>query len=99
MAVSGTDVTISGTCDSVADIPVTVTLANTSAIVSGDTLYWGATMSATVDDYTETDTVPCTAVEFPSSTASETFSVTVAVSYNNDGTTGTCSTTFSAQFH
>lgn len=96
MTVSGNDVTISGTCNSSGD--VVVEIDDTSGIVSSDTLYWGATMSATVDDYTETDTVPCTGAAFPSSSQSETFNVTVSVSYNNGGDTGTCSTTFSAQF-
>lgn len=98
MTVSGNDVDISGTCESSSG-DVIVELDNISAIVSSDTLYWGATMSATVDDYSETDTVPCTDAAFPSNSESETFNVTVSVSYNNGGTTGTCSTSFSAQFH
>lgn len=97
MAVTDNDVDTSGTCQSSAG--VTVELDNISAKVSAATLYWGATMSATVGEYTETDTVPCTAVDFVSNAESETFNVTVSVSYNNAGTSGTCSTSFSGQFH
>ncbi len=96
MTVNGNDVAVSGTCQS--NFGVTVVLDNISGVVSGDTLYWGATMSATVDDYSETDTVPCTGVAFLSDTESETFNVTVSVSYNNAGTRGECSTSFSGKF-
>ena len=96
MDVSGNDVATSGTCQSNAG--VTVTFDNTTGKVSGDTLYWGTTMTTTVGDYSETDTVPCTSVSFVSDTLSETFSVTVDVSYNNAGTTGECSTSFSGIF-
>ena len=96
MVVNGNDVDVSGTCQS--NTGVTVALDDISGKVSADTLYWGATMSATVGDYSETDTVPCTGVAFVSSTESETFAVTVSVSFNNAGTEGTCSTSFSGKF-
>lgn len=96
MVVTGNDVDTSGTCQSNAG--VTVELDNIAGKVSADTLYWGATMTATVGDYSETDTVPCTGVEFTSDAESETFAVTVSVSFNNDGTKGTCSTSFSGKF-
>ncbi|MBT3181127.1 MAG: hypothetical protein HN337_01310 [Deltaproteobacteria bacterium] len=98
MSVSGNNVTISGNC--VTDDGVTISTGNLSGIVSGDTLYWGATMSASVDTYTETGTVPCTAVDFTSS-SSETFSVTVSVEWSDSGsgTSDTCTTSFSGVFN
>lgn len=99
MSVSGNDVTISGTCTSVASVSVTVTFDNTTGIVSGSTLYWGATMQGTAGTYTETATVSCTDVTFTSNTQSETFSVTANVSWSDSGDSGTCSTTFSGSFN
>lgn len=96
MSVSGNDVSITGSCLSSAG--VTVNLSNLAGKISGATLYWGATMSETVDTYTETDTVPCNDVAFTSSTESETFSVTVSVSWSDSGLSDTCSTSFSGQF-
>jgi len=98
MSVSGTDVTISGTCTSQPD-GVTVVLDDMRGIISGNTFYWGATMSATVDEYSETDTVPCTAVTF-TSTESETFNVTVQVEWSDSSIpdSDTCSTSFTGQF-
>jgi len=95
MSVSGNNVSMSGTCTT--DTGVTVSLSNTTARISANTLYWGATMSATVGSYTETDTVPCTSVAF-TSTTSDTFSVTVSVSWSDSGDSGTCSTPFSGIF-
>ncbi len=99
MVVTDNDVAISGTCAT--DDEVVVTLSGVSGKVSGDTLYWGATMSETVDSYTETDTVSCTSVDFESDILSETFSVTASVAWSNSdsGESGTCSSTFSAYFH
>lgn len=94
MSVSGNDVSISGTCTAAGN---TVAVNNIRGVISGNTLYWGATMSATVDTYTETDTVPCTGVTF-TSTESETFNVTVSVVWSDSGDSGTCSTTFSGIF-
>jgi hypothetical protein len=97
MSVSGNDVSISGTC--LSDDGVTVAINNFQGKISGNTFYWGARMSATVDTYTETDTVPCTAVTF-TSTQSETFNVTVQVEWSDSdsGLSDTCSTSFSGQF-
>lgn len=95
MSVSGNDVSIDGTCTSTG---VTVEIGNIQGIISGDTLYWGATMSASVDDYSETDTVPCNGVQFISNGQSETFSTTVTVEWSNGAESGTCQTTFSGIF-
>jgi hypothetical protein len=97
-SVSGNDVRISGTCTSTPD-GVTVVLDDMQGIISGSTFYWGATMSATVDQYSETDTVPCTSVTF-TSTESEIFNVTVQVQWSDSSIpdSDTCSTSFTGQF-
>ena len=96
MSVSGNDVSISGTCTAAG---ITIAVDDISGLISGSTLYWGATMSATVDTYTETDTVPCIGVAF-TSTESDTFNVTVSVEWSDSesGQSGTCSTSFSGVF-
>jgi len=94
-SVSGTDVSISGTC--VDDDGTTVSISGIDGAISGDTFYWGATISATVGSYTETGTVPCTSTDFTSS-GSDTFSVTVSVEWSDSGDSGTCTTSFTGSF-
>lgn len=96
MSVSTNTVTITGSCTT--SDGVSVTIVDMPGIVSGDTLYWGATMTGSVGTYSETDTVPCTDVAFTSGTQSESFSVTVTVVWTDVGEGDTCATTFTGDF-
>lgn len=86
-------VAVTGTC--VAD--GTAASGTLTAIISGNILYWGATMSATVGTYSEIDTIDCTSVVF-TDTESATFSIDVDVSWTDAGDTGTCTSEYNGQF-
>ena len=96
-AEDSSSVSFSGTCTNSGG--VTLNVSSMSGLLYGTTLSWGASLTDTVGDYTETDTIPCKAVTFTSDSLSEVFTGTFSVSYVSDGEAGTCSGTYSnAQF-
>jgi len=96
MSVSTNTVTITGSCTS--NTGAEVNIGSMPGIISADDLYWGATMTGGEGTYSETDTVPCTSVEFTSATQSEEFRVIVSVAWTDSGESGTCTVTFDGDF-